>query len=133
MAMNSPSTHQDSPKVPEKLWPKVILRRWSRGAPDEIKSFSTLPPGRERPPEPGAREAETYIPVSALLSDEVVDEIANLRKALKEAGEEAKELQVEAAGGEQNSSCVGEPPALDSAHAALDRLQAAIKQVGGAK
>lgn len=66
----TPTTEaQDSPKVPERPWPRVVLRRLY----SEIRSYSVLPPGREQPPESGLREAETFTPVSALLSDEVVE------------------------------------------------------------
>lgn len=45
-------------------WPKVILRRRTNGAADDIVSYSILLPGRKPPPEPAGREAETYMPVS---------------------------------------------------------------------
>lgn len=125
---SGPSTHQDSPKVPEKAVEAALARLEAIPASDPSDTFLTAV---IRPQIEVALEAAMPHMLSALLSDEVVGAIANLRKALREAGEEAKELQVEAAGGEQNSSCVGEPPALDSAHAALDCLQSAIEQVGG--
>lgn len=52
----SPSTHQDSPKVP---WPSVSLYRRPGEMPNLHESLE------------GGDEAETYIPVSPLLSDEV--------------------------------------------------------------
>jgi hypothetical protein len=53
-------------------WPRVVLRRLKHGGPAEIRSYSVLPIGRKQPPEPSVEwEAETYIPVSALLSGDV--------------------------------------------------------------
>lgn len=66
--MPSPSTHQESPKVPPGGWPKLRIARPTEG-PDTLD----LAVANDGPPE---HEVETYISVSALLSDEVVEVLA---------------------------------------------------------
>jgi hypothetical protein len=63
----SPSTHQDSPKVPKGGWPVVKLARQRPGNRPLIDSTGRKPHGWKR------IETETYIPVSALLSDEAIE------------------------------------------------------------
>ena len=67
--MSSPSTHQDSPKVPERPWPRVVYAR--------RKADWIVPPSLSVNPGPATNETdleeEAYIPVSALLSDEAID------------------------------------------------------------
>jgi hypothetical protein len=59
-------------KVPERPWPKAL---YARKGPDWIVTprFSTVPGGAANEPD---LEEETYVPVSALLSDEVVEAAA---------------------------------------------------------
>ncbi len=65
--MSSPSTHQDSPKVPEIGWPTLkMTRRSPYHRPQDMSAFPGCDCGCQN-------EAETYVPVSALLSDEVVE------------------------------------------------------------
>src|SRR6187551_551287 len=76
---DSPSTHQDSPKVPEKRWPLTLIRRgakipddgsrWWQELPDDQSADGVLSVGYE---------TVEVIPVSALLSDEVVERLARL-------------------------------------------------------
>jgi len=56
--------------VDKREWPKVILRRSSRGAADAIRSYSILPEGRPVPTEPDGREAEVYVPESRAIDAE---------------------------------------------------------------
>lgn len=62
--MADSSTHQGSPKVPKRTWPPVKLGH------RELMRLTTWDAY------PAAVEEETYIPVSALLSDEVVEAVA---------------------------------------------------------
>lgn len=74
--MPSPSTHQDSPKVP---WPALTVRR-ARGY--ENYNVLTNPDEFQQTPQ---EERETYVPVSALLSDEVVEAAcARFERVLKD-------------------------------------------------
>lgn len=105
----SPSTHQDSPKA---------------------RSICTFCDALVSPyPEPDRcphckREVEQVIPVSALLSDEVVERIAKLDY-------EAAKLALGT--WEQFSEWQDGKYADGFRDAARERLQAAIEQVGGAK
>lgn len=69
----SPST-QDSPKVPEKPWPKMLYARKEADwiCEPRLSIFSGVAAN-----EPDLEE-ETYIPVSALLSDEAVESSARV-------------------------------------------------------
>jgi hypothetical protein len=55
----SPSTHQGSPKVPEKIFLALLGGEWRQVNPNGQALQNA--------------EVETYIPLSALLSDEVVE------------------------------------------------------------
>jgi sulfur carrier protein ThiS len=72
----SPST-QGSPKVPEQPWPKAL---YARKGPDWVRPprLSTVNGGAANEP---SLEEETYIPVSALLSDEAIEAVAVLFNA----------------------------------------------------
>jgi len=111
----SPPTHQDSPKVPE--WPLLETWRWSDGEP-QIKAPGPV----SRKIDPAAQvEHETYIPLSALLSDEVVEAVAV--------------SLIHSHRGEAQSSKrpVGEQAREHYLPIAREALQAAIEQVGGAE
>jgi hypothetical protein len=132
-----PDCTQDSSKVPEKPWPRVVLRRPFHGAADDIRSYSVLPVGHERPPEPGEREAETYIPVSALLSDEIVEAVARRRwNARREAIIQSGSAEGPGAAWDdiEPDPRNGHDARASDWNAARDfaaDLQAAIEQVGG--
>lgn len=58
----SPSTHQDSQKVPERIWMAQLGGGWHLVDPqDGALQYA---------------EVETYIPISALLSDEAIRALA---------------------------------------------------------
>jgi hypothetical protein len=96
-------TDQDSPKVPE--WPVVELDRY----PDELPASPPQEHGSLNPA--SACETETYIPISALLSDEVVEAACDrFEQALKR--EEFDQFEF--------------PESF-----MREALQAAIEQVGG--
>jgi len=115
--MNGPSTPQDSPKVP--IWPVIRTARQRPGDRPLIDSTGRKPHGWKR------IETETYIPISALLSDEVVEGVARylfLRYATGDVRSYGLDRLGEVTRGRWREK-------------ARDALQAAIEQVGigGAK
>jgi hypothetical protein len=126
---DSPSTHQDSPKVlkRKKPWPNVTLRRWSHMPPGYIPGYSVLLSHHKRPVKPGKREAETYLPVSALLFDEVVEAASQVlfNAVLVNTPLEARDDEI-------NRKRTDEVARQRSAQV-RQALQAVIEQVGGAE
>ena len=113
MNVDSPSTHQDSPKVP---WPKVAIGREPECG---VLYIDAQPwPQGER-----SEETETYIPLSALLSDEVVEQLAARLYGGRSTPCSA------ALGWSRASESVREMYRQD----ARAHLQAVIEQVGGGR
>jgi hypothetical protein len=72
----NPPTHQDSQKVP---WEVVRLKRCSRcGTTDPVLRHSSCPENHGPRGIHGESKTETYVPISALLSDEVVEAVARV-------------------------------------------------------
>ncbi len=113
----SPSTHQDSPKVPEVNWPILRVGEDHHGVLFTLAERNSAAP---------RRQTETYIPLSALLSDEVVEAV---QVALERAAEEASGRGMRGLG-----ISAAEAKALVSLLVdAETALQAVIEQVGGAE
>lgn len=65
------------------------------------------------------------------MSDRINIELERARVAIEHGQREACDSQIDAAGGEDNASCVGPPPSLDDALDAVAKLRNALASEGG--
>ncbi len=120
------SSHQDSPKVPG--WPPLLIAGIQVGNPEKVgdnRLFGVIHKAKSAMDRYRADEIETYIPVSALLSDEVVGAAAH-------GNYEAGRVEIHGPSHPEWDDALEQIKEIDRKHARRV-LQAAIEQVGGAE